>query len=413
MHICIFQTGEPIHIDEGHYRPMRAISLTNKLIKNGHKVTLITSSFFHQRKKFRSKKTKKIKVNRFLEIILIKSPGYKKHIGLKRIIDHISLALNLKNYLEENKDFKPNKVFVGYPPIETSLILVLWAKKFNIPTMIDIKDNWPINFIDPFPKILKPIVKIFISPYFFISKYVFRNSNAISSISKEFIDWIKEFSKQPKKKYIITPLIREPIKISSSETQEAINFWNKKNIDILASKHFSFVGSLTNSFNFDFIFKSAEFLIKEYPEYSFIICGSGDQYKDLILKSSIFKNIRVLGEINKFQAKTLIKNSIATIAPYRNTINFQKSIPNKVIESLENGTPFITNLDGKLKNMIDKYKNGIYIPEHNKKFLSQYINLIKDHTYRDKLSNNASRSFEKLFNFDRAYDRLNEEILRM
>ena len=59
MHICIFQTGEPIHIDEGNYRPMRAISLTNKLIKNGHKVTLITSSFFHQRKKFRSKKTKK------------------------------------------------------------------------------------------------------------------------------------------------------------------------------------------------------------------------------------------------------------------------------------------------------------------------------------------------------------------
>ena len=82
--------------------------------------------------------------------------------------------------------------------------------------------------------------------------------------------------------------------------------------------------------------KSAEFLIKEYPEYSFIICGSGDQYKDLKLKSLIFKNIRVLGEINKFQAKTLIKNSIATIAPYRNTINFQKSIPNKVIESLEN-----------------------------------------------------------------------------
>ena len=68
-----------------------------------------------------------------------------------------SLSLKVgKNYLEENKDFKPNKVVVGYPPIETSLILVLWAKKFNIPTIIDIKDNWPVNFIDPFPIILKP-----------------------------------------------------------------------------------------------------------------------------------------------------------------------------------------------------------------------------------------------------------------
>ena len=79
MHICIFQTGEPIHIDEGNYRPMRAISLTNKLIKNGHKVTLITSSFSTRGKNL-GQKNKKIKVNKFLDIILIKSPGYKKHM---------------------------------------------------------------------------------------------------------------------------------------------------------------------------------------------------------------------------------------------------------------------------------------------------------------------------------------------
>ena len=100
MHICIFQTGEPIHIDRGNYRPMRAMLLANKLIENGHKVSLISSSFFHQRKEFRCKNQKSIKVNENLEIYLVPSIGYKKHIGIKRIFDHIFLAFNLHIFLK-------------------------------------------------------------------------------------------------------------------------------------------------------------------------------------------------------------------------------------------------------------------------------------------------------------------------
>ena len=38
MKICIFQTGEPLHIDKGKYRPMRCMLLADKLVENGHKV---------------------------------------------------------------------------------------------------------------------------------------------------------------------------------------------------------------------------------------------------------------------------------------------------------------------------------------------------------------------------------------
>ena len=84
----------------------------------------------------------------------------QKHIGIKRIVDHTFLALNLKNFLKNNAEFKPDKIFLGYPPIETSLIIILWAKKFNIPVMIDVKDNWPINFIEPFPNFLNLLSKL-------------------------------------------------------------------------------------------------------------------------------------------------------------------------------------------------------------------------------------------------------------
>ena len=57
-----------------------------------------------------------------------------------------------------------------------------------------------------------------------------------------------------------------------------------------------------------------------------------------------FENVFVFSEINKYHAKLLIQNSIATIAPYKKSINFQRSVPNKVIESLEYGVPFQTHL---------------------------------------------------------------------
>ena len=86
MHICIFQTGEPLHIDEGNYRPMRAILLADKLLENGHEVTIISSSFYHQRKIFRTTGFKSIIPKKNLTINLIPSTGYRKHIGLKRLL---------------------------------------------------------------------------------------------------------------------------------------------------------------------------------------------------------------------------------------------------------------------------------------------------------------------------------------
>lgn len=413
MHICIFQTGEPLHIDSGNYRPMRAISLANKLIEFDHKVTLISSSFFHQRKSFRSRNIKTIKINKNLDIVLIPSIGYKRHIGIKRILDHINLALNLNKFLKKSKNFNPDKIFLGYPPIETSLVILNWSLKNNIPLMLDVKDNWPINFIDPFPKFVKPFIRIIFFPYFLISKRILKKVKNINSISEEFNQWIKYYSKNSISKFNVTPLVREPIRLSKNKVKKSIIFWSKKNINILEKKHFSFVGSLTNSFDFDFILNSAAFLNKIYPDYKFIICGTGNQYYNLLKRSRDLSNVYVLGEINKYNAKVLIKNSLATLAPYQNTSNFKKSIPNKVIESLENGVPFITNLRGKLEKMVNFHKNGIFISELNQKGLNNYLKLIKEENFKKDLIKNAKKSYIELFEYNKFYNKLVKEICEM
>jgi len=63
MQICIFQTGEPLHIDRGNYRPMRCMLLADKLIDKGHKVSIISSDFFHQRKVHRTRNFSTFNIN--------------------------------------------------------------------------------------------------------------------------------------------------------------------------------------------------------------------------------------------------------------------------------------------------------------------------------------------------------------
>ena len=415
MRICILQTGEPLHIDKGNYRPMRCMLLADKLIEKGHEVIIISTDFFHQRKVHRFNKYKLIKVKKNLEIQLIPSPGYKKHVALRRLIDHIILAFNLFLFLRNNKKFNPEKVFVGYPPILTSLVITLWCIRKKKPFIIDVKDKWPEHFLEPFHPIARPLVKILLKPYFISSKYIFKKATKITSITDEYIEWIKSFSndKNNSQRYFVSPLIRRPFELTEEKLKESIEFWNQKNLNIIKEKYFCFIGSYTTSFDFEFIYKSATIIIKSHPKVKFILCGSGDQYEILKKEFNKLPNCQIFGEINKYNAKTLISYSVATLAPYINNKNFNNHIPNKIIESLENNTPFITTLDGKLKSIIEEYDNGIYIPNKNDIEISKFEKLLTNQDYVNYLRRNAKNSYEKLFNFEKTFNKIESELINI
>ena len=155
MNIWILQTGEPLHIDGENARPMRAMNLSNTLIEAGHEVILWSSAFHHQEKRHRSHTAKSIKVSDKLEIRLIPSRGYRRNIGLSRLVDHAQLALNLKKMLTQVEAL-PDVAFIGFPPIETATVLTSWLKKRGVPTLLDVKDQWPSLFLDA---VASPLVR--------------------------------------------------------------------------------------------------------------------------------------------------------------------------------------------------------------------------------------------------------------
>ena len=132
--IFIWQSGEPLHLDKKNHNPMRAINLTNFLLKKNFNVTLISTNFDHTHKKHRKKIDvyKEFFISKSFKIVLIQSPGYKKNISFTRLFDHLVLAINLRKYLSDLK-ILPSIGIIGFPPIEPSIYYAFWLRKKKIP----------------------------------------------------------------------------------------------------------------------------------------------------------------------------------------------------------------------------------------------------------------------------------------
>ena len=407
MLVWILQTGEPLHIDEGNPRPMRAINLSNKLIEAGHQVVLWSSAFSHQGKKHRTKEYSVYKVNDNLEIRLIPSCGYRRHIGFGRLFDHLQLSLNLKKVLKKEKSI-PDIGFIGYPPIETAAVMSRWLKKREVPIILDVKDLWPSMFVDVFPKLLRPIARVIFHPYFYLAKRAIKDASGVSAMAPTFLKWVLKFAdKKPTDSDKVFRLTSPVSNISKSEMLLASKWRDAQGINVNMPTVL-FVGSFMSVFDFNPIFETA----KELKDCQFVLCGDGDYLSGLKNKTQGLDNVFFPGWVDRPKIEVLSDMSIASLAPYKNIDNFMVNTPNKIVDSLLLGLPIISPLRGEVAKLIES--NEVGFTYDDSRSLNNHIQLlINDDKLQEQMSNNAKKLYNKEFEFNMVYDGLVQHLERM
>ena len=397
MNVWILQTGEPLHIDEDHSRPMRAMNLSNKLAESGHNVVIFSSTFYHQKKSHRAKKYSIFTVSENIEIRLIPSIGYYKHIGLRRLFDHFQMAWNLKKLLKKEESF-PDIAFIGYPPIESAWVMSKWLKKKGVPMLLDVKDLWPTIFLEPFPRLLKPLASFLFYFYFYLAKKTINNADGISTMSESFLKWALTFSgKANSSSDRIVKLTSIDNKFSPKNIELSYEWWYKKGL-IPRSKKFFFIGTFSSSFEFDEIYIAASKL----SECQFILCGDGPELVNIKAMMSPLSNVIFPGWIDEVKIKSLSYMSSALIAPYKNIDNFSLNIPNKIVDSFLLGLPVLTSLNGEVEKLINSHNVGfIYGP--NFSFIQCIESLINNEELQKEISKNARDLYESEFEYNLVY----------
>ncbi len=414
LNIWILQTGEPLHIDGANTRPMRAMNLSNALVEAGHKVVLWSSAFYHQEKRHRKTPQERIKYSENLEIRLIPSCGYKRNIGLARFIDHAQLALSLKKMLKQDNDL-PDVAFIGYPPIEPAAVMARWLLSHRVPTILDVKDQWPSFFLEAVPKILRPIGRIVLWPYFYLARRAMRETTCLSSMSNSYLDWAREFAGRSQTNMDgVFPLTTPSNQATFAQLEEARNWWDGKGVLANGTPRVCFVGSHSPAFDFKPVLDAAKNALKNEKPCEFVICGDGGTSHELRTMMAELPNVYFPGWIDRPKIEVLAERCFASLAPYLNIDNFKKNIPNKIIDSLSLGLPILSPLQGEVASLINKYGVGLRYGTDSGQNLYKCIDiLINDPIFHNSMSQKAKELYIDQFSFEIVYQGLVEHFEKM
>ena len=409
MNVWILQTGEPLHIDSGSPRPMRAMNLANELVNAGHNVTVFSSDFSHSHKNHRYGQYQEVSISERLQYKLIPSPGYQGHMGLKRLYDHWIMGWNLRKLLKQQQEL-PDVVFVGFPPIEVAYFMTRWLKKRNIPCLIDVKDQWPVIFVKALPGFAKPIGRILFSPYFYMAKKAINNATGVSAMAQGFLDWALTFAGRGQHgNDKVVPLTPPQQPISNDDYTKALAFWRNKLGDVKRTK-VVFIGTPSTAFDMEPIIKAASYFGKSGSEVDFVICGEGPMTKQWQDDFSRCDNVYFPGWIDQAQISVLLENSLAVLAPYISTDDFMISVPNKVVDALSHGKPILTGLKGEVEALVKKHRTGLFYAS-NESSLEQCIEtLLNDATLVQEIQQKTTEVYQQKYEFNRVYQGLVEHL---
>jgi glycosyltransferase involved in cell wall biosynthesis len=412
MKVWIFQSGEPLHSDGVLVRPMRAMNLANALVDRGHRVILWSSAFYHQEKKYRALTFESIKINDNLEIRLIPSPGYNRNIGPARLFDHFILSLNLKKELSSQLSM-PDMAFVGYPPIESAYVMIRWLSAKGIPTLLDVKDQWPSLLVSSVPQILRPLTRFLLSPYYYIARRAMLQATGVCAMSQSFLNWALMFSGREQNSFDrVVPLTSPESALETDVIVQARKWWVDQNIMAGgATFRLMFVGSFSRAFDFDALFVAAHELIERKVNCEFILCGDGELAPSLREKAKACPNIKIIEWIDRPKIVALSECSSVVLAPYKNSSDFIASIPNKVIDALMLGLPLLSPLQGEVFNLINSNNTGLSYGEISDKTLADcIIELINNPQMQKTLAKNARKLYDEKFSFDYVYGGLVDHL---
>ena len=403
MNSWIIQTSEPIPLQEG-IRGMRTAILVDKLLEKGHSVVWFTSAFDHFKKEWLFKKETEIMLKDGLKIVALKGIGYKKNISLLRFVDHRITAWKFRKIAHMMQ--KPD-VIIANMPHDIAYEAVIFAKGNNIPVLIDIRDPWPDIFLNHVPTKLRKIAKIFLYKDFQMIKKTMKMVDGKIAATNTFLEWGLNYAGREKTlNDRVFPLGYKKQKVhNDSHVKNRFSYLAEKLKDKFI---IFFVGTISKSYHNPLILVEAAKKLVNYNDIHFIIAGDGELFLELEKDTQNLSNVTVTGWLDKKEIEFFLQHSKIGVCPVTTVVDLPT---NKAYAYLSAGLPIISAFRGDLKEVIEKYQVGLYYPPNDVDALVGCIKkLYEDRELYQKMSENAARVFNEMFDADKIYEEYVEHI---
>jgi glycosyltransferase involved in cell wall biosynthesis len=406
VRIWFTEIGEPLPL-ERNARLYRYGMLTQSLVRYGHEVVWWTSSFSHISKRHVTDQDSNVTIND-VNIHLLKGPGYKRNVSISRVFHQMHFAR--KFYRLANNHGIPDVIISSVPTIEVAEKAVLFGKAKNIPVIVDIRDEWPDEFVDLAPKFLRQFVRVLMLPYFKTMTDTCKNATAIIGVSRSFRDYALSFAQRDAGRYDrVFPI---GYSVSSSLAQKKIemakDWWISQGVKREAFVC-CFFGTIGKFFDLGVIIQAAKKLSTEFP-IQLVLCGDGSRLSYFKKTAVDADFIFFPGWVDEPKIRALMDIAHVGLAPY--AANSRMSLPNKPFEYFAGSLPVVSSIKGELREILEKHQCGrTYNPESLEDLCSILRDLHAAPTLCQEMGIRGRMLLEQEFSTDRIASSFNEYLV--
>ena len=197
-------------------------------------------------------------------------------------------------------------------------------------------------------------------------------------------------------------------------TDNSVNFKNKYDNNLDNKKYFLYFGSMIKRKGIDLIFQILPNLIKKFPDYKIIFCGSNSKFNGISKKNILenFKkkypeNIVILDSLPHNDLFLLIKNSKVVLMP-----TYIDTVPSMSLEALDQNATILCSSNSSIDEYITNNKNGFIFENGNSNDLYQKIihinNLDEDRI--NEIKNKGKDTLKKFFSEEHTLRKIEEII---
>jgi glycosyltransferase involved in cell wall biosynthesis len=358
--VWLVQRAEPTpHDNAGAQRPMRMGMLASRLAEEGHEVTWWTSSFDHYGRSQRDTRGGLREVDELYSIRYIPAPSYKKNLSIARLFHDWILARRFLKLAHQDEN-PPDVILASLPSPGLAWAAVRFGERTGVPVVVDVRDLWPDVIYDHVPRALGPLARLALRRMQLTTARACAGAQAIVGVTEPFVDWgvanAGRSRRSTDRAFHLGYLRSEEPGLGGASQAVQGEPWANRSPDPLLVVFF---GTLGRMFDLVPVFDAARLLRERGCDIDFVICGDGSARIEMERQAAGLDNVLFTGWVDRSQIDQLLHRADVGLAPYVQSSNFSKNIPNKIAEYLSGGLVLAVSLDeGQMSDFINQWECG-------------------------------------------------------
>ena len=259
-------------------------------------------------------------------------------------------------------DPKPDVIVTALTPLDLSFAGVEYALKIDCPVIVDVRDMWPDTWAELAPQWCRPMARLALQPYYNYLRGAVRGATAVTGITEAAVDWaLDAVGRRRGPLDRAFPLVYPSQAPERDKVAAATAWWRERGVggnssDIIGC----YFGALSPRADFQTPIQA----LRELPDdlrsrVKLVLCGRGEAEASIRAFAAGMDQVIVPGWIDAAQIWALMQASSFGLLPYRPTLDYSRSLPNKVFEYLNGGLPIVTSLRGVIEQFFADIPCGV------------------------------------------------------